>query len=382
MTSERWQQIEALYNAVQERGLAALADADPELKSEVEALLAQNTAGILDRPAAELLDRATSSSEPGKLADEVLAGGAVSHYKLIERIGQGDGKIRPRQRILRIPAVDGIAREYRRIAEILSASATVRTCSIGTAEPGNTHPFPAGQFTDDLMTGNHPFANWPEFPFNYMQIGPADATSEHAHRHITRRCNRLWKIRDGKRTIRNLPGHGQYRGAHGSETQHGAGRLANNFVGLTAQPPKRRVHHSAAEHNEIGVYLLRHLTDRFRHSARFYMHCKLCSGFALKTVHVIARGTNQKASKFLAACIAGHVLGSRDGMNQTHTRIEFSAQLGGGADHIDLALILIDCDDDVLDGLVAHRFGAFAMSGGPHGTSRIVQHFGGYGSHQ
>jgi len=49
MTRERWQQIEALYHAAQERGVGILADADPELRSEVEALLAQDASGILDR---------------------------------------------------------------------------------------------------------------------------------------------------------------------------------------------------------------------------------------------------------------------------------------------------------------------------------------------
>ncbi|MBZ5677712.1 MAG: hypothetical protein LAP61_25995 [Acidobacteriia bacterium] len=52
MTSERFRQIEALYHAARERGPEALADAEPGLRREVEALLAQDTAReqILDHP--------------------------------------------------------------------------------------------------------------------------------------------------------------------------------------------------------------------------------------------------------------------------------------------------------------------------------------------
>ena len=52
MTPERWRQIEELYNAARERGPIALADTDPELRREVERLLAQDSGDkILDRPA-------------------------------------------------------------------------------------------------------------------------------------------------------------------------------------------------------------------------------------------------------------------------------------------------------------------------------------------
>ena len=75
MTPERWRQIEELYHAVRERGLAdravLLAQADSELRREVEALLAQDASGgkILDRPAEDLL---TDSSSRMVAADDVL----------------------------------------------------------------------------------------------------------------------------------------------------------------------------------------------------------------------------------------------------------------------------------------------------------------------
>jgi hypothetical protein len=79
MSPERWRQIEELYHTARERGRAVLADADPELRWEVENLLSQNSGGkILDRPAAELLDESTITQ---------LAGQTVSHYKILEMLG-------------------------------------------------------------------------------------------------------------------------------------------------------------------------------------------------------------------------------------------------------------------------------------------------------
>ena len=57
MTPERWRQIEELYHAAREREPeqreALLAQATAEVRSKVEALLAQDASGgkILDRPA-------------------------------------------------------------------------------------------------------------------------------------------------------------------------------------------------------------------------------------------------------------------------------------------------------------------------------------------
>ncbi len=83
MTSERWQQVEALFHAVQEHGVGVLSDADPGLRSEVEELLAQDASreGILDRPAADLLN---DSSVP--MLD---AGAQLGPYKIEAPIGAG-----------------------------------------------------------------------------------------------------------------------------------------------------------------------------------------------------------------------------------------------------------------------------------------------------
>ena len=57
MTPGLWRQIEELYHSAREHGVGVLAYTDPELRREVERLLAQDSDGrILDRPAVELLE--------------------------------------------------------------------------------------------------------------------------------------------------------------------------------------------------------------------------------------------------------------------------------------------------------------------------------------
>src|SRR5579862_9638591 len=86
MTPDRWRQIEELYHSARERGVGVLAETDPELRREVERLLAQDSDGkILDRPAAVVLEEVTRTlREPGG-----FAGQKVSHYNILEKIGAG-----------------------------------------------------------------------------------------------------------------------------------------------------------------------------------------------------------------------------------------------------------------------------------------------------
>jgi serine/threonine protein kinase/dienelactone hydrolase len=88
MTPGRWKQIEDLYNSARERGVAVLEGTDPEIRREVERMLAQDSDGqILDRPAAELLDEFTATEHmAGRLG---LTGLTISHYNIQEKIGAG-----------------------------------------------------------------------------------------------------------------------------------------------------------------------------------------------------------------------------------------------------------------------------------------------------
>jgi serine/threonine-protein kinase len=85
MLADRWREIEELYHAARERGRQVLTDADPELRQEVEELLAQESGGLLDRPAAELLPEFFPESSTIQLAP----GQSLGQYKIVEHLGAG-----------------------------------------------------------------------------------------------------------------------------------------------------------------------------------------------------------------------------------------------------------------------------------------------------
>jgi serine/threonine protein kinase len=89
MTPERFQQIEKLYHAVRSRTgderAALLAQADPELRREVESLLAQpDSAKFLDRPA---LDNAAELGDA--TVTMFTAGACLGPYRIEGKLGQG-----------------------------------------------------------------------------------------------------------------------------------------------------------------------------------------------------------------------------------------------------------------------------------------------------
>lgn len=84
MSSERLRQIEDLYHSARERGAAVLTSADPELRREVEKLLAQDSGSggkLLDQCAAELL--------AGMRVSDVEAGCLLGPYKIEAELGEG-----------------------------------------------------------------------------------------------------------------------------------------------------------------------------------------------------------------------------------------------------------------------------------------------------
>jgi eukaryotic-like serine/threonine-protein kinase len=90
MTRERFQQIEELYHAVRERTAeeraALLAEADPEVRSEVESLLVLRSGG-------EFLERAALENSPQLLADSTFAdltlGANLGPYRIEGKLGHG-----------------------------------------------------------------------------------------------------------------------------------------------------------------------------------------------------------------------------------------------------------------------------------------------------
>jgi hypothetical protein len=86
ITPDRWRQIEELYHSAREHGVGVLAETDPDLRREVERLLAVDASGgILDGGAHQLLQEFTAATggQPG------FAGQSVSHYNIEQEIGAG-----------------------------------------------------------------------------------------------------------------------------------------------------------------------------------------------------------------------------------------------------------------------------------------------------
>jgi tRNA A-37 threonylcarbamoyl transferase component Bud32 len=86
MTSERLQQIQDLYHAALERAIpdraALLAQADPELRREVESLLVQNGGPIMERPAMEVAADLLASGQ-------LNAGTQIGPYRIEGLLGAG-----------------------------------------------------------------------------------------------------------------------------------------------------------------------------------------------------------------------------------------------------------------------------------------------------
>src|SRR5262249_37342629 len=90
LTSERFRQIEELYHAVRaaaaDQRVALFAQADPELRREVESFLAE-------RPGGEFIARPAIQNTPQLLDDSAItrlgAGSCLGPYRLEYKLGEG-----------------------------------------------------------------------------------------------------------------------------------------------------------------------------------------------------------------------------------------------------------------------------------------------------
>jgi eukaryotic-like serine/threonine-protein kinase len=84
LSPQRWRQIEELYHSARESGEEALAGADPEIRGEVEKLLAQDSDSgdkLLDQRAADLI--------AGFPDAEIAPGTRLGPYKIDAPLGHG-----------------------------------------------------------------------------------------------------------------------------------------------------------------------------------------------------------------------------------------------------------------------------------------------------
>ena len=97
MKSERWKQVEELYHSAleqeearREEFLQKACDGDPELLREVKSLLAyeKRSESFIESPAMEVAAKALAERE-NHPAYQPAAGQTVSHYRLLEKLGEG-----------------------------------------------------------------------------------------------------------------------------------------------------------------------------------------------------------------------------------------------------------------------------------------------------
>jgi Tol biopolymer transport system component len=84
MSSERLRQIEKLYHSARESGAAVLTGADPDLRREVEKLLAQDS-----ESGGKLLDQCAAGLLEGMRVSQVEAGSMLGPYKIEALLGEG-----------------------------------------------------------------------------------------------------------------------------------------------------------------------------------------------------------------------------------------------------------------------------------------------------
>ena len=81
---QRWQQIEELFHSAREHGDGVLAGVDPDIRGEVERLLAQDS-----ESGKKLLDQRVADLMSGPISEPVTPGSRLGPYRIEATLGQG-----------------------------------------------------------------------------------------------------------------------------------------------------------------------------------------------------------------------------------------------------------------------------------------------------
>ena len=87
---------------------------------------------------------------------------------------------------LRVAAVEVVAREARRLAEVLAAGEAVAARPVGPAEPGHAEPAPVLVAADDLVPGNERELRVRQLAVDDVEVGAADTAGRHAQQDLSR----------------------------------------------------------------------------------------------------------------------------------------------------------------------------------------------------
>lgn len=90
MGTEHWRQVQELYHAAQERGRGVLANADPDLRRQVESLLEDSERTLLDRPAEQSTETDLAGNPPEEFAGQLpIEDTGADSTALLDSAGDG-----------------------------------------------------------------------------------------------------------------------------------------------------------------------------------------------------------------------------------------------------------------------------------------------------
>src|ERR1019366_7769017 len=127
--------------------------------------------------------------------------------KIVESCRKRDHEIAAGECVFGVAAVDCVAGEGGRVAQVLATLEAIPAGSVRAADPGDAHAS-AGRkrrrgsvcdLTGDLVTGYQWLAPGRQFAFDNMQIGPANTTSPDPYQNVTGPEFRLGCLHDFQR---------------------------------------------------------------------------------------------------------------------------------------------------------------------------------------